>query len=189
MLSTNPDSTYLSLILTYQYDNNFNLINYYYEDVIDSNIFDTYKSEEPFCWCCDLDDNMLRITYGCEVIPGDGDNDSNDNSGNNYDNSGKTFKGSDNKYYFVSAIKLFRWLLGTFGQPDISLNNSQIGINGENFLLQANGQKGIYILIPNYPALFGASGHVDIFDSTNFDGHGYFNASGGVHSANLWILN
>jgi len=93
LLSTNPDSTYLSLILTYQYDNNYNLINYYYEDVIDSNIFETYKTEPKVCWCCDLTDNMLRIVYGCEASSGDGDDDSDDN--NNYDDGGNNFNNND----------------------------------------------------------------------------------------------
>ena len=101
---------------------------------------------------------------------------------------GKTFKGGDNKYYFVSAANLYRWMIGTFGQPTISLSGTQAHTDGSGFFTQANGQKGIYILIPNYPALFGASGHADIFDGQDFDGHGYFNASGGVHSVNLWVL-
>lgn len=29
---------------------------------------------------------------------------------------------------------------------------------------------------------------VDIFNGASFNKNGYFNASGGLHSANLWIL-
>ena len=43
-------------------------------------------------------------------------------------------------------------------------------------------------MVPNYPSKFGASGHADIFNGASFNKNGYFNASGGLHSANLWIL-
>jgi hypothetical protein len=42
-------------------------------------------------------------------------------------------------------------------------------------------------MIPNYPNYFKASGHADIYDGSNFDKLGYFNPSGGLYSANLWI--
>lgn len=77
----------------------------------------------------------------------------------------------------------------TFGSPNICLNQLQTGMSGSRFINTANGSKGIYIMIPNYPSQFGASGHTDIFDGEVFNRNGYFGASGGLHSANLWILN
>lgn len=102
---------------------------------------------------------------------------------------GKTFKGFDNKYYFLGARKLYEWMKKTFGNPNISLNQSQAKTDGSGFLGLALGKKGLYIMIPNYPSQFGASGHADIFNGSSFNKNGYFGANGGLHSANLWILN
>lgn len=102
---------------------------------------------------------------------------------------GITFKGADNKYYFLGAKNLFEWMKKTFGAPDISLNESEVGTGGFGFFTSANGDKGIYIMIPNYPAQFGASGHADIFNGSTFNAGGYLNPAGGLHSANLWKLN
>ncbi len=57
-----------------------------------------------------------------------------------------------------------------------------------------NGQKGIYVLVPNDPSLatgFGASGHVDLLDTngTFSSGHSYYFAKGGVKEVFLFMLN
>lgn len=102
---------------------------------------------------------------------------------------GITFEGADNKYYFLGARNLFEWMKKTFGVPDLSLNQSEVGTAGFDFFSAANGNSGIYIMIPNYPAQFGASGHADIFNGSKFNAGGYLNPAGGLHSVNLWVLN
>lgn len=100
-----------------------------------------------------------------------------------------TFKGADGKYYFLGAQNLFAWMKKTFGPPNISLDQNEVGPAGLEFFDIADGNEGIYIMIPNYPAKFGASGHADLFDGGTFNAGAYFNPPGGLHSANLWILN
>jgi len=104
--------------------------------------------------------------------------------------SGHTFKGADNKYYFLSSAKLYNWMKKTFGEGDIVLNQTQGGQNGINFQSYLSGNKGIYLMQVNYPAQFEALGHSTLFDGTTCIGnHCYFNAEGGVHKITLWKLN
>lgn len=106
--------------------------------------------------------------------------------------SGQTFKGADNKYYFLSSAKLFNFMKKTFGPPTIKLNNAQGGTNGSGFASHLAGHKGIYIMQVNYPGLFGALGHASLFNGSECVGgviHNYYDAEGGVYAINLWELN
>jgi Type VI secretion system (T6SS), amidase effector protein 4 len=106
---------------------------------------------------------------------------------------GKTFKGADNKYYFLGAKTLLVWMKKTFGTPTGGnhLTGAQGGVNGQNFPTLLAGKKGIYIMTPNYPGAnwFGASGHADIINNSVCDGGCYFDASpGGVSEIFIWEL-
>ncbi|MGH2666580.1 T6SS effector amidase Tae4 family protein [Flavobacterium sp.] len=106
---------------------------------------------------------------------------------------GKTFKGEDNKYYFLGARNLYNWMIKTFptnSNNSIVLNQSQGGTNGINFPSLLGNFQGIYILIPVNQSVtgFGASGHAGIFTTPELT-HYYFAATGGVKSITLWILN
>ncbi|MBI4945231.1 MAG: hypothetical protein HY840_02385 [Bacteroidetes bacterium] len=92
-----------------------------------------------------------------------------------------TFTGGDGGNYFLSASKLNSWMTSYFGSPNLSVRS--------NFESSLQGNQGIYIMIPNYPGKFGASGHATLFDGSNAIGnHNYYNATGGVYQINLWIL-
>lgn len=104
--------------------------------------------------------------------------------------SGHTYAGADGKYYFLSSAKLYNWVRKTFGAPDVTLTGSQGGTNGQNFPSLLSGQKGIYIMVPNWPAQFGALGHATLFDGSScVGGHCYYDAQGGVSRIYLWKLN
>lgn len=100
----------------------------------------------------------------------------------------KTFKGADNKYYFLGAANLIEWMKATFGNPHISLDGNQTKVDGSGFIKATEGKPGIYGMIPNYPDKFGASGHADNFDGQKMNVGGYFNAEGGVYRTYLWKL-
>ncbi len=106
---------------------------------------------------------------------------------------GKTFKGADNKYYFLSAKNLLGWMKKTFGTPTGTnhLVESQGGVKGENFPAFLAGKKGIYILVPNDTSQngFAASGHADLFWNDDCDGACYYGATGGVKEIFFWNLN
>ncbi|WP_175636573.1 T6SS effector amidase Tae4 family protein [Pedobacter ghigonis] len=109
--------------------------------------------------------------------------------------SGQTEKGTDNKNYFLSAANLNAWMKKTF-TTYTTFTGAQGGKNGRNFPTLLNGKKGIYIMIPNYPAYF-ASGHADVWNGTNCNGECYFNIEAdlpgnrkqGIAFINLWELN
>jgi hypothetical protein len=107
-----------------------------------------------------------------------------------------TFQGTDGKYYFLGAAKLYNWMSKTFGSSGssvITLTQSQGGSNGENFASLLSGNKGIYIMKPVDPSAttgFGATGHCTLFDGNDcIGGHNYFGNRGGVSRIRLWILN
>ncbi|WP_145716598.1 T6SS effector amidase Tae4 family protein [Chitinophaga japonensis] len=101
---------------------------------------------------------------------------------------GETFQGNDGKFYFLSAAKLYAWLKATFGTPNMELTNG--GTDGQNFRTGLTGKKGIYLMQPNYPKLFGATGHASLWDGSKAIGnHDYFDAEGGTAKVALWILN
>jgi hypothetical protein len=106
---------------------------------------------------------------------------------------GKTFKGDDDKYYFLGARNLYNWMIKTF-PPSISnsivKNQADGGTNGINFPNLLGSNQGIYILLPvNQSSTgFGASGHAGIYTSPELT-HYYFGATGGVKLITLWLLN
>jgi hypothetical protein len=104
---------------------------------------------------------------------------------------GVTVKGADNKNYFLVAKNLLAWMKSTFGTPTGSnhLTGADGGDKGQNFPNLLNGKQGIYIMIPNEPAQFEASGHADMFFDGDCDGGCYFNATGGVSEIFFWELN
>ncbi len=105
---------------------------------------------------------------------------------------GKTFKGADNKYYFLGVTALLKWMKLTFGIPTGTnhLRQAQGSVNGQNFPSLLAGKKGIYIMISNYPGddCFGATGHADIINNSECDGGCYFDATCGVHEIFIWEL-
>lgn len=110
---------------------------------------------------------------------------------------GQTYKGADNKYYFLGTPQLFNFLKKTFGNASLTLNQSQGGANGQNFPALLSGHKGIYLMQPNYPAQFGAMGHASLYNlnsciAHNCDGSAsngcFFNAKGGVNKIYIWEL-
>ena len=91
-----------------------------------------------------------------------------------------TFKGAGGKNYFLSAAKLESYLTSTYGSPTEYT---------KNFASQLQGQKEIYIMRPNYPGKFGASGHATLYNGADcIGGHCYFNATGGTHKVSIWNL-
>lgn len=104
--------------------------------------------------------------------------------------SGQTYKGADNKNYFLSSSKLYNYIKKTFGAPTIHLTQTDGGVNGQNFNSHLVGHKGIYIMQAASPALFLALGHCTLYDGSDcIGGHNFFNAKGGVTSISLWVLN
>lgn len=117
---------------------------------------------------------------------------------------GHTFKGSDNKNYFLSAAKLYDFMIKTFTMPPNAagsvepFSGAQGGTDGSNFPSLLSGKQGIYLMQANYPGQFGATGHASIWNGSscvhnNCDGidhdGAYFNAQGGVHKIALFKLN
>lgn len=103
---------------------------------------------------------------------------------------GQTYKGGDNKYYFLSAVYLLGWMKKTFTNF-VQYTGAQGGTNGSNFPTLLDGKKGIYIIIPNYSGRFGASGHADYWQNWFCNGDCYFNMDdmGGVNAVYFWQLN
>ncbi len=115
-----------------------------------------------------------------------------------------TFLGGDQKYYFLGAANLYKWMLKTFpldsnsNYTTIQVDGVNGGTNGSLFPMlldndtnhSNNSNHGIYIMIPNVssPDGFDATGHAGIYNTPELT-HYYFNASGGVKTATLWILN
>ena len=93
-----------------------------------------------------------------------------------------TYKGADGKNYFLGASTLREWMTSYFGAPDITAK--------KDFESSISGKQGIYIMEPNFPARFGASGHATLYNGTDcIGGHCYFNAGGGgTYRVNLWTL-
>lgn len=100
----------------------------------------------------------------------------------------QTFLGEDGKYHFLGARNLYEWMLKAFGEPDLSLTQEQARTDGTGFFQASGNKPGIYIMIPKYPKLFGASGHADKFDGYKMNKSGYFGAEGGVFRVCLWKL-
>jgi hypothetical protein len=104
-------------------------------------------------------------------------------SGVNIPKGKTTVKGEDGKNYYLSAAELNKWLFSYFGKPDLELS--------KNFKENLNGNKGIYVMIPNYPGDqgFGASGHATLFTGTDcISSLCYLNAKRGVYRVYLWSL-
>lgn len=105
--------------------------------------------------------------------------------------SGKTFKGADNKNYFLISANLYSFMKQTFGAGSIVLTQEDGGVNGNLFQekLAGHTHRGIYIMQALYPGKFGALGHATLFDGADaIGGHGYYHATGGVEKITLWIL-
>lgn len=104
-----------------------------------------------------------------------------------------TFKGGDGKYYFLSAAKLYNWMVKTFGTSNaIVLNQNQGGSNGSQFQPLLSGKKGIFLMKPASIQSFGATGHATLYNGSGCVGgveHCYFDAEGGVAKIVLFKLN
>lgn len=112
---------------------------------------------------------------------------------------GQTFIGGDNKYYFLGAANLNRWMRKTFGcaNPDASkgeftnpnasnFNTTQIGTNGENLPALLAGKKGIYTIVTNSSW---ASGHCDmLYDDATCIGDCHFADPQIIYYCDVWNL-
>ncbi|PZD79018.1 T6SS effector amidase Tae4 family protein [Mesonia sp. K7] len=102
-----------------------------------------------------------------------------------------TIQGADGKYYFLNAKALNVWMKKTFGispsnPQHYKYNSVDGGTDGENFPTLLNGKKGIYSMIPDPQANFGASGHADMFDGNKCAAKCYFNVA---QEIDFWVLN
>ncbi len=96
-----------------------------------------------------------------------------------------SFGGGDDNNYIESACFFKEWLLKTFGKPEIELAGNIM----EEDKNKLTGKKGIIVLIPNESAGWSASGHIDLFNKTEFVSG--FNTDIDVSSfkyIGLWIL-
>ncbi|MBV4356354.1 type VI secretion system amidase effector protein Tae4 [Pinibacter aurantiacus] len=99
-----------------------------------------------------------------------------------------TFKGADNKYYFLSAAKLYNWMIKTFGTSNAIITTRSLR-GTTDFKTPILGKKGIYIMQANSIPLFGATGHASLWNgSTCVSDHCYFDASGGIAKLGFWEL-
>lgn len=104
---------------------------------------------------------------------------------------GKTIKGGDNKYYFLNAKALNKWMRKTFGispnNPNhLHIDNTQIGTNGENLPALTAGIKGIYSLVSSNPNW--ASGNADLINDGTCVFGCHFNNSP-IDYIDIWVLN
>ena len=102
---------------------------------------------------------------------------------------GQTFKGADQKNYFLNSKKLNVWMCKTFGKPS-GLNHItgiQAGIHGVNLPSLLNGKKGIYSLISS--DINWAYGHADflMIDATCGSNCHFYDAP--IDYIDIWILN
>jgi hypothetical protein len=112
--------------------------------------------------------------------------------------AGKTFQGSDGKYYFLGAENLNRWMRKTFGcaNPNTAIGEylnsnslhyapNQIGTNGENLPSLLRGVQGIYSMVSNNYTW--ATGHADLMSlGPQCDGGCHFD--GPVKYIDVWKL-
>ncbi len=113
--------------------------------------------------------------------------------------SGQTFKGDDDKYYFLGAANLNRWMRKTFGcaNPNTTIGEyynvnashfttAQIGQNGENLPGLLIGKKGIYTIVTKSTW---ASGHCDmLYDDATCMGDCHFDAPTTIYYCDVWDL-
>ncbi len=111
---------------------------------------------------------------------------------------GQTFKGDDDKYYFLAAFKINIWMRKTFGtnpstsSTPLNLNHhsytqAQAGVNGENLPGLLSGKKGIYSI---YSSDFSwASGHADLLNPDSTCGNECHFADAPIARLDIWILN
>ncbi len=103
---------------------------------------------------------------------------------------GVTYSGSDGKYYFLSAAKLYNFMNKTFS-TSLTFTQAQGGPGGQNFEGLVGGHKGIYIMLAADPGKFGATGHATLYNGVTCIGglnHCYFTAAGGVSRIKFWVL-
>lgn len=110
----------------------------------------------------------------------------------------QTFKGADNKYYFLAAYKINIWMRRTFGTnpatttSPLNLNHhsytqAQAGVNGVNLPGLLLGKKGIYSI---YSSDFAwASGHADLLNSDATCANECHFADAPIARLDIWILN
>lgn len=111
---------------------------------------------------------------------------------------GKTFKGADNKYYFLMAKDINKWMRKTFGtNPSTSstpynanhhhftgIQAGEYGINLPDLLID---KKGIYSLVSNNPTW--GSGHADLLYDDILCGNNCHFADAPIDYIDIWILN
>lgn len=100
------------------------------------------------------------------------------------------YKDTSGTNYFYWAHELLAWMRRTF-TTYLTITGSQGDNYGANFPTYLANKKGIYIMIPNYPGRFFASGHADYWNGVSCIGDCFFNIhdAGGVHAVYFWQLN
>ncbi|WP_163408693.1 T6SS effector amidase Tae4 family protein [Flavobacterium ajazii] len=82
----------------------------------------------------------------------------------------QTYKGADGKNYFLSSEQMAKNLPKQFNLSPTPTKNST--------LTTFNGKKGIYFMQPKFPKIFGATGHISIWNGRAvLGGHSYANHS------------
>lgn len=100
-----------------------------------------------------------------------------------------TFKGSDNKYYFVSTTRLYNFLISTFGPGDVILDNAQSALSQDIILSKLSGKKGMFVFQTSDYVAFGAYGHAGLFDGQGCLGRNcYFQTSVPIKKIVFWEL-
>jgi hypothetical protein len=110
----------------------------------------------------------------------------------------KTFKGADNKYYFIRAADINNWMRLTFGTNDgdpkaphngnhYHYTGSQAGEHGVNLPGLLSGKKGIYSLVSS--DLRWASGHADLLYSNGTCGNECHFYDAPILYLDIWVLN
>jgi len=105
----------------------------------------------------------------------------------------RTYKGKDGKYYFLSAAKLYKFCLDTFGKPTVIIKPTSTNGNVD-YINYLKGKKGIYIMRAANPSEFDAEGHATLFDGNDAIRHSngsdakHFDAGGGIWRIYLWEL-
>jgi hypothetical protein len=136
--------------------------------LVGGDVYDLHKKDpEKYANACALRVSIALIKSGIKIPK-----------------SKETVTGADGNNYYLSAIALKKWLITYFkDSPPLEIS--------DDFDNQLQGNRGIYIMIPNYPGLigFGASGHATLFTGTDcISSNCYLNARGGVSRVYLWRL-
>jgi hypothetical protein len=78
----------------------------------------------------------------------------------------RTFKGSNGKYYILSAEEMIDWMKRNFPKPTFHFKVTSKMKQDGTVLEKLKNREGIFAIKPVNPKQFGATGHVDLFYET-----------------------